>query len=426
MRPAAATLCTIAILGLLLPCSADTGLTRTFSRDIARTNTPVLITASFTNSEPASLRGFCYTDQLPSGLAVTPVSLSLDGLVISNATFATGQDGDVYPGWTPWRCILEIPSAFAEAHPVPPQGVLRVTYAVTSRSGGLFRLREFTWAAWRADTATAIFGRGQGADEHTLSFVPSTNALPEHGAIWTLWWQHTNGTLARWIMAGTGLVSVGQPNPNTPGPQWQAQAVGEFNPYGTQTLYFEHADGRLAAWRIDEANRVRASYLNPRQVQPAWSLIGLSDINADGQKDLLWQNRDGTVATWLMQDTNCAKAAPFNPPRASPGWRLAGSGNFVAGAQAQLLWQHQDGWLALWTMSGPNYVQSLRLNPPRVDPKWTIAGTADLEGDGKSAILWRHDSGAIAFWSMNGTNLVHSGRLNPGMVDPSWRIVGPR
>jgi hypothetical protein len=412
-------------LGLAVEARAITALSRTFSRDVAWTNSPIVITATLTNSEAASLRGFCFTEQLPAGLAVTPVSVLLNGVALTNCTFATGLTGDVYPGCTPWRCILEIPPLFSAANSVPSQGAVQITYRISSASAGLFRLRQFTWSASLTDHPTPAFGSSKLRDEHTVCFVPSTVPLPAQGAIWTLWWQHTNGALARWVMVGTNLVACSSMNPPRTAPEWRLRAVGDVNASGEQQLFFEHADGRLVTWFLDDTNVLRSTFLNPRQVQPSWTLITLGDIDGDGQKDFIWRNSDGHVATWFMDDINCSGSASLNPSSVDPAWTLALSGNLTGERQGQLVWQHKDGRLALWSMRGTSLARSSPLNPPRVDPEWKLAGTVDLEGIGTDALLWRHEAGALAFWVMNGTNLVRSGHFGPG-VDPSWQIVGSR
>jgi len=407
------------------PASALSTTTRTFSRDLSRTNSPIIVTVTFTNADAGSYRGFYYTEQLPSGLSVTPLAVSLNGTPISNYTFETGLSGDVYPGCTPQRWILETPPAFAESNPVTLSGQVQITYSINSSSAGLFRLQQFSWTALDADTNTAAFGTSAITDQHTVAFLATTNPVPT-GAIWTLWWQQANGSLARWSMVGDSLMDSSYLHAPNPGSFWSVRANSDLNGDGEEDLLFQSADGQLAAWTLDDTSLVAATYLNPPQAPSSWNLMVASDINGDGQKDLFFENAAGNLQVWLMSGTNRTQTVALNPPSVGPDWRLAGAGNFLGSAQPQLLWQSHDGWLALWSMNGTNLVRATYLNPPRVDPSWKVCGTVDLNGDGGTEILWRGDSGGLAYWVMNGTNLVRAAMFNPTVVDPAWRIVGSR
>ena len=73
----AALLCLISQVALAATSSLT--LTRTFDKTVALTNT-----------SPDALRGFCYFDEVPSGLTVTTVSVTLNGQFLTNFGFESG------------------------------------------------------------------------------------------------------------------------------------------------------------------------------------------------------------------------------------------------------------------------------------------------------------------------------------------------
>ncbi len=150
--------------------SGNSALRRTFSGNTAAINSPIRVTVVFTNGETSALRGFFYTDQLPSSLSVTTLDLTLNGQSVSNFTFESGLEGDVYPGCTPRRWRLETPPGFTEANPIPARGVVRITYGVASATAGSFTLRDFTWAASFLNRTNTTFGCSEAADPQTLEF----------------------------------------------------------------------------------------------------------------------------------------------------------------------------------------------------------------------------------------------------------------
>jgi hypothetical protein len=151
--------------------SDGSALTRSFDRIVSPTNQPITVTATFTNGGTSALRGFFYTEQVPSGLAVTPLGVTLNGRAVTNYTFESGWDGDVYPGCTPCRWRLESPTRFAEANPISPQGVVQIVYTIAASAPGIFLFQEFTWAGFSPDTTNASFGFSEAADLQTAQFV---------------------------------------------------------------------------------------------------------------------------------------------------------------------------------------------------------------------------------------------------------------
>ncbi|HWY75077.1 MAG TPA: hypothetical protein VN281_05640 [Verrucomicrobiae bacterium] len=170
-------------LGVLLASTlgftnGNVQVVRSFNRTVALTNASIVVTLSVTNVGTNTLRGFWYSDQVPSSLTINPLSVTLQGQVVTNFTFESGWDGDVYPGCTPYRWVLELPTNFAQANPLVPQSVAQIVYSITSTNAGVFSLAQFDWAAYDVLNTNAVFGYSESTDAQSISFVASPPAAP--------------------------------------------------------------------------------------------------------------------------------------------------------------------------------------------------------------------------------------------------------
>ena len=173
--PAAALFCCAAWLlsaSSAFAFSSDgSSLVRTPDRWIARTNSVVVFSVTFSNGCANPLRGFYFTDQMPSGLTVTPIALSINGAAVTNYSFISGQSGDVYSGCTPFRWVLEQPADFLEPNAIAPAGVVGIEYSVTSPTPGSFALQEYAWAGYEAALTNSSFGYSEPTNQQTLTFL---------------------------------------------------------------------------------------------------------------------------------------------------------------------------------------------------------------------------------------------------------------
>ena len=243
---------------------------------------------------------------------------------------------------------------------------------------------------------------------------------------WTIWWQHTNGSLALWAMLGTNAVQQTRLTPQLADPGWRVVGTTDLNGDDQTDLLFESSRGGVATWLMNGSARQANSLLSPGLVDPAWQIAGTGDLSGDGGHDILWERLDGVVAAWLMDGLTASQTVRLNPPSVDPSWRMAGTGDFNGDSKSDILWRNNDGRVAVWFMNGVTRLSAAYLNPPTADPSWRLAGSVDFNSDGHAGLLWQHTSGVLGYWQMAGTNLVHNGRLNPAAVDPAWRIVGPR
>lgn len=167
-------------------------VTRAFNQQVAFTSSSIQVSAIFTNLSTNLLRGFSYLEQIPSSLSVTTLSVSVGGRSVTNFTFESGQDGDVYAGCTPRRWVLETPSNFAEANPLPPQAGVQIVYSLACSAAGTFPLENFSWAGGSPGATNAAFGYSESSDLRVVKFIATTNSPLLSGG------RSTNG-FALWI-----------------------------------------------------------------------------------------------------------------------------------------------------------------------------------------------------------------------------------
>lgn len=154
--------------------SDSSSLTRTFNQSLALTNLPIVVTATLTNGGTSALRGFYYADQLPSLFTVASLSVTRNGQAVTNYVFEAGQEGDVYPGYTPYRWVLERPPAFTESNAVAPMTTVQIVYSISCSVVGSFNLQQFNWTGYVPASTNSVFGYSETVDQHSVSFVTTT------------------------------------------------------------------------------------------------------------------------------------------------------------------------------------------------------------------------------------------------------------
>jgi hypothetical protein len=177
------TALTSGVLALLVPAvfgfsNDGSPVSRSLAPSVALTNSLVTVTVTATNAGSNTWRGFWYADQVPSALVVCPLEVTLNGRAVTNYTFETGQDGDVCPGCTPHRCVLETPPALAETNPVPPRSAVRIVFTISSSSPGAFNLEQFQWVGYDSSQSNAVFGCSESADRMTVNFLSAPVSPP--------------------------------------------------------------------------------------------------------------------------------------------------------------------------------------------------------------------------------------------------------
>ena len=210
--------------------SDGSSLSRNFDRTVASTNTPIVVTVTFTNAGTNDLRGWVYSEEIPSGMSLTPLGVTLNGKAVSNFAFESGQEGEVYPLTIPCRWTLELPTQFAESNPIPAAAIVQIKYALTSAIPGTFILKEFSWAAFRPVSTNAEFGYSENTQQQTLSI--------SQGGVVLL--TKIKNTAAGFSFTLTGL----------PGVTYRIESSGnlfDWFPLSTNTAPFDFTDTRSPA-----------------------------------------------------------------------------------------------------------------------------------------------------------------------------------
>jgi hypothetical protein len=238
--------------------------------------------------------------------------------------------------------------------------------------------------------------------------------------------QQTDGSLGAWFLNGTTFSSAVLLSPSNVGDTaYRVAATADFNGDGKIDILFQHTDGTLAVWLMDGTKLISAAFISPANPGSTWRVKAAVDLNGDNNADLIFQNTDGTLAAWMMNGISLVGGSLLNPPVAPPGWELRGAGEFNGDGKPDLLLQHTDGSLAVWLMNGLNLTQGAFLNPASPgDANWKAIGTADFNRDGKSDIVLQHaGTNDLAAWIMDGINL-KEGKLM-GLPAQGWKVVGP-
>jgi hypothetical protein len=229
-----------------------------------------------------------------------------------------------------------------------------------------------------------------------------------------VFWRHTSGTLAVWLMNGGTVAGSGSLGGLAT--DWTVVGLGDTNGDGKADVLWHHASGAVTVWLLDGTHVVGSG--TPGTAGVGWTVAGVGDVDGDGKADILWRHTSGTVAVWLLNGTHVVGSRVLGGPGA--GWTIAGVGDVDGDGKADILWRHASGTVAVWLLNGTHVVGSGVLGGAGTD--WTIVGAGDVNGDGKTDILWRHTSGTVAVWLLDGTHVVGSGVA--GAAGTDWTVAG--
>lgn len=149
----------------------------------------ITATLLITNQESIDLRGFYYSDQVPTGWAMETVGVWIDGVPVTDYDYRPGSAGGIYPGTTAHRWSLELPQgggSFIPAHPISALGgTARIVYRMTvaSGQGDDYQPGYEAWAGWleTLPTGSAIFGYQGLPVPPTVTSTPlSPSPTPSH------------------------------------------------------------------------------------------------------------------------------------------------------------------------------------------------------------------------------------------------------
>jgi len=181
-----------ALLAYRYPSDKDVLVDRSFDpADFSAVSSggAITVTIDVTNNEGVDLRGFYYSDHVPSEWVVDTASVSVNGSPITDYTYGQGYAGEVYTDSIPHRWALEMPQepalslpkgdgVFSPTHSIPASGgTARIVYTmiVSGGTGSDYSIGYEAWAGWLETTpnGTAIFGYETIPSPPTADFTAS-------------------------------------------------------------------------------------------------------------------------------------------------------------------------------------------------------------------------------------------------------------
>ncbi|MFN7139672.1 MAG: FG-GAP repeat domain-containing protein [Limisphaerales bacterium] len=266
-------------------------------------------------------------------------------------------------------------------------------------------------------------------DDHDLWFRVGPEAP---SSVRSIYWQHENGTVARWRLndvtfLNSRFLNDGKAVP----PYWRFAAVSDFDGNGQDDFLWQHTNGNLGVTFMQGTNKAGSTVLNTTPMKPTnWKVMGMSDFDGDSKQDILWRNLNGTLTVWFMDGTNFLGSILLNTPDLAPGdGRVLGVGDFNRDSNTDILWQRSDGLLGVWFMDKTNFVDTAFLRRFRPNPTngWRMTALADFDADNEPDLLWSHWDGRQTVWLMSETNRTMTIPLRQGRKgNPQWRIIGAR
>jgi len=138
-----------------------------------------------------------------------------------------------------------------------------------------------------------------------------------------LLFQNTTGQLAVWFLDGTGnVINHSTGSGLVPGSKiiysgalttWRLAGAADLNGDGIVDFVFQDANGTIACWILDGTgnaiNFTTGSGLKPGSQylysSPIvdYKILATRDINGDGTTDFIFQNTAGQLATWCLNGT---------------------------------------------------------------------------------------------------------------------------
>lgn len=236
-----------------------------------------------------------------------------------------------------------------------------------------------------------------------------------------LWRNTSTGETAIWLMNANGTTVKQTLNLGIVPTAWTIVGVGDFDTDNRADILWRHSNGTLAVWLIDGSGLLSPttvrSTVNLGVVPAEWKVAGIDDFDGDGRFDILWRHDAGGLALWLMDGATVKLASTLGT--VTTDWNVAGVGDFDGDCKADILWRHATGIVALWLMNGSSIKATTSI--ATVGNEWQIVGVGDFDGDSKSDILWRHTGGGAALWLMNAGAVKSTSNL--GTVTSDWQVV---
>lgn len=131
----------------VFPEGVDIAVNREFSHTDALVGDTLMVILQLSNSEPESLKGFYYSEQIPPAFAVSSTTVWIDQVESSTLLHETEWNGSVYPKCTPHRWVIDLPQDETVNNGVGPNsGSVRIACSLVCTEPGVYIFPNYNWA----------------------------------------------------------------------------------------------------------------------------------------------------------------------------------------------------------------------------------------------------------------------------------------
>lgn len=147
---------------------------RSFSDTIVSAEDPVFVNFQLINCLSDTLKGFYYTEHVPSNFDITDVSVTIDQTEIFDFLSETTSAGDIYLNAITYRWIIDLPGDLPSSGIPPDSSELVINYLLSCDIPGFYTFNHYSWIGIADSNAT--FGYCDSVaitvcDEDTLDFI---------------------------------------------------------------------------------------------------------------------------------------------------------------------------------------------------------------------------------------------------------------
>jgi hypothetical protein len=234
---------------------------------------------------------------------------------------------------------------------------------------------------------TSVIG-SRSVSPATMSGVPDTHwkvvgtgDLDGDGFSDILWRHDTDGWLAAWFLRYNGVVSTRYLSINRMlDPNWRIKGLGDVDGDKCADIIWQHTNGSVAAWIMRDTTVTSTRFFSiPSVGASQWEIVGVTDTNRDGMADLIWQEASqGWLAVWYLSGTTVTNTLFLSINQvADPNWRIQTAGDVDGSGTPAIIWRHlTGGWVARWNLSGNVVTGTYFFNPGQVnDLDWKVVGS---------------------------------------------------
>ena len=205
----------------------------------------------------------------------------------------------------------------------------------------------------------------------------------------------------------------------TPGADWKVVGSGDFNGDHTSDILLQNdIDGSCYIWEVDSkkplegANALKASGFVGWTPGPDWEAKGIGDFNGDGVSDILLQNaKNGDCFVWEVDGSKplsgagSIKESGYIGWKAGLDWQAKAVGDFNNDGKDDVLLQNaKDGSCYIWELNGVNGLVDSGFVGWAPGTTWQVKSSGDFNGDGKSDVLLQNSvTNECYVWQLNGT-----------------------